>query len=270
MDDSMIDALVAIVEEAGQAIMEVYAEDIDVDIKADNSPVTKADLAAHRVIADALATLTPEIPLLSEESVPPDYATRRQWTKYWLIDPLDGTKEFINRNDEFTVNIALIENNEPTVGFVGVPAQKVVYVGDCGRQLAQLREGGEIKSLRGRKMLDANGVTIVASRSHGGERLEKYVEDLNTIYPTVSRTPVGSSLKLCILARGEADLYPRLGLTSEWDIAAAHAVLVASGGGVWQINGEPIEYNKESFLNPEFIAVGDGSYPWSEKLPTVD
>lgn len=263
-----IDDLIRITREAGEAIMAVYRTDFDVDTKSDDSPVTKADLAAHDVIEKALATLTPDIPLLSEESVPPPHAIRKGWTRYWLIDPLDGTREFINRNDQFTVNIALIENGEPVFGSVGVPAQGLVYVGDTRSMEAFFDDDGARTALTGRPMQSGRGVTVVASRTHGSERLERYVEALGRSFGGVDREPVGSSLKLCILARGEADLYPRLGLTSEWDIAAAHAVLKASGGDVWAVGGAPIEYNKpDTFLNPEFIAVADNGFDWRGALP---
>jgi 3'(2'), 5'-bisphosphate nucleotidase len=263
-------AIIDLARRAGDAILEIYRTDFDVETKEDESPLTKADLAAHGIIAAGLKKLTPEIPLLSEESVPPDFATRRSWQRYWLVDPLDGTKEFINKNGEFTVNIALIEGHRPVFGVVAVPAQGTVYWGDPGAGKA-FRQGpdGEVP-LRGRPLQEREPLVVVASRSHGGERLENYLGQLGRQFAGVSRTPVGSSLKLCILAEGRADLYPRLGPTSEWDIAAAHAVLQAAGGAVWAVDGSPIEYNaKESFLNPEFFAVADGSYPWKERLPPV-
>ena len=155
-------------------------------------------------------------------------------------------------------------------GVVGVPAQGVVYTGDLETGEAFCYRDGGKAPLKGRSMADDQPLVVVASRSHGGERLEGYIDELGNRYAEVSRTPVGSSLKLCILAEGEADLYPRLGPTSEWDIAAAHAVLAAAGGDVWAVDGSPISYNsKESFLNPEFIAVGDAAYPWRDKLPAV-
>ncbi|MDP6377959.1 MAG: 3'(2'),5'-bisphosphate nucleotidase CysQ [Pseudomonadales bacterium] len=265
-----VDDLIDLTREAGEAILKVYETDFDVEHKGDDSPLTQADLAAHKIIEKRLEELTPEIPMLSEESVPPSHTERRGWTRYWLVDPLDGTKEFINRNGEFTVNIALIENGQPTFGFVGVPVQNKIYVGNVASGSCQCHGADGVRTLSGRPMKDTNSVTVVASRSHGGERLEGYLEDLAGVFPGVVRTPVGSSLKLCILAEGEADLYPRLGLTSEWDIGAAHAVLAAAGGDVWNVNGKPILYNKEeTFLNPEFIAVSDRDYAWCEKLPVV-
>lgn len=263
-------ALIDLVRRAGDAILDVYRTDFDVDIKDDASPLTQADLASHRIIAEGLAALTPKLPILSEESSPPDFATRRTWSRYWLVDPLDGTKEFISKNGEFTVNIALVEGDAAVFGVVGVPAQGTVYVGDVAGGNA-LRHGADgVVALHGRPMRDDSELVVVASRSHGGERLESYIEALGQRFTSVSRTPVGSSLKLCILAEGHADLYPRLGPTSEWDIAAAHAVLAAAGGAVWTVDDGPLRYNtKESFLNPEFFAAADAGYAWRERLPPV-
>lgn len=270
LDPALIDRLIDIVRRAGDAILDVYNSDFAVEHKSDESPLTQADLAAHHIIAAGLAALDPAIPLLSEESQPPDYAVRQHWQRYWLVDPLDGTKEFVSRNGEFTVNIALIEGHRPRLGVVGVPVQGLVYTGDVARGVAR-RIGPEgAQELRGRPMSDDRSLVVVASRSHGGERLEAYLDALRTVYPGVDRTPVGSSLKLCILAEGRADLYPRLGPTSEWDIAAAHAVLQAAGGAVWAAGGGPLEYNRKSeLLNPEFFAAADGAYPWRERLPPV-
>jgi len=268
MDAQLTQALIDLTRRAGEAILKIYQTDFSVEIKGDESPLTQADLASHRTIVEGLSALTPDIPVFSEESDPPDFATRQSWQSYWLVDPLDGTKEFINKNGEFTVNIALIENHQPVFGVVGVPVRDVVYTGDAERGAFKYSAEGRTP-LNGRKMKEGS-VTIVASRSHGGERLEGYLEDLQAEFGEVSRTPVGSSLKLCILAEGEADLYPRLGPTSEWDIAAADAVLRAAGGDVWAVDGSELDYNnKESVLNPEFFAVADGSFPWRERLPRV-
>ncbi len=269
MDPQLTAELIALTREAGDAILKVYKTDFDVTLKNDASPLTQADLAAHHIIEEGLKKLTPDIPLLSEESQPPAYSSRQEWSRYWLVDPLDGTREFVNRNGEFTVNIALIENHAPTFGVVGVPVQSLVYTGDVESGALRHDAAGSVR-LTGRTMAEGNPVVVVASRSHGGDRLEKYIESLGERFGTVSRTPVGSSLKLCILAEGQADLYPRLGPTSEWDIAAAHAVLSAAGGALWAVDGTPLEYNrKESFLNPEFFAVADGAFGWQEALPEV-
>lgn len=263
--------LIDIVQRAGDAIVEVYGTDFEVADKADSSPLTQADLAAHRVIAEGLAELDPTTPLISEESDPPPFAERRHWQRYWLVDPLDGTREFVNRNGEFTVNIALIEDGVPTLGVVGVPVQQRIFLGDCNpnRPAAYAIEAGQRHELRGRSY-SPPGITVVASRSHGGARLEAWLGGLAETFGEVQRTPVGSSLKFCLLAEGKADFYPRLGPTSEWDIAAASAVLAAAGGTVRQFSGDPIAYNaKESFLNPDFYAAADADYPWQERLPPL-
>lgn len=265
----VIAALLDIVRAAGEEILAVYrGSDFAVRSKADDSPLTEADLRAHRVIARRLKALFPALPILSEESTPPPFAERQGWRRYWLVDPLDGTKEFIERNGEFTVNIALVENGAPVLGVVGVPAQGVVFVGDC--------RGGKTRAyrldVRGRtvlrtKPMRGDAIRVVASRRHGGERLAAYLETIGGRF-RVSKVSVGSSLKLCILAEGGADLYPRLGPTSEWDIAAAHAVLRAAGGDLMRCDGGAIVYNaKESLLNPHFLAFADATFPWREHLP---
>jgi 3'(2'), 5'-bisphosphate nucleotidase len=266
----LIDSLVAIVDAAGREIMKVYESNFTVVTKDDASPLTQADLASHRSIRDALHALTPEIPLLSEEANLQDFATRQSWTRYWLVDPLDGTKEFINRNGEFTVNIALIEDHRAVLGIVGVPAQGVIYTGDVAARRAERRDRQGIRAINTRRMDRARELIVVASRSHGGERLELFLDELSRRFGSVDRTPVGSSLKFCILAEGRADLYPRLGPTSEWDIAAAHAVLEAAGGAVWTFDRLPLRYNtKESLLNPEFLAIADEAFDWWSALPPI-
>jgi 3'(2'), 5'-bisphosphate nucleotidase len=187
-----------------------------------------------------------------------------------LVDPLDGTKEFVNRNGEFTVNVALIEGHAATLGAVAVPVQNVIYTGDVSARTAQRRDERGTHAIAARPMDSSRELIVVASRSHGGERLEQFIDALSTRFSPVSRTPIGSSLKLCILAEGRADLYPRLGPTSEWDIAAAHAVLQAAGGAVWTFDRETLRYNtKESLLNPEFVAVADATFDWWRSLPSV-
>ena len=263
--------LVSIVKEAGDAILRVYESAFEVENKADESPLTQADLAAHEVIMEGLKALDPDVPVISEESVPPAYDVRRLWSRYWLVDPLDGTKEFVSRNGEFTVNIALIENHAPVWGIVGVPVQDKIYIGDVAKERAKLLELDGAREIRGRDMYrDTEELVVVASRSHGGARQEKYLEQLEGKMKGMSCTSVGSSLKLCVMAAGEADCYPRLSPTSEWDIGAAHAVLRAAGGEVYQFNRAPLDYNsKESFLNPDFVAVADRRFDWWDLLPDV-
>ena len=264
--------LVDLAHKAGLAILEVYETDFEVMGKADDSPLTQADLAAHRVLVAGLAELTPHIPVLSEEEKAPEFAVRQSWERYWIIDPLDGTKEFVNRNGEFTVNVALIDGHRAVLGVVGVPVQDRIFFGDVTAGVATLYANGKEHALQGRKVQSQiaqhSSVTAVASRSHGGERLEAYLDAVAAEFGGLERKPMGSSLKLCTLAEGEADLYPRLGPTSEWDIAAADAVLAAAGGVVLTFDGKPLEYNtKDSLLNPEFLALGDASSDWMSRLP---
>ena len=262
--------LIEIVRRAGDEIMDVYATDFDVDTKSDSSPVTEADLRAHRVIVERLRRVVPEYPVLSEEADPPDFETRSSWPRYWLVDPLDGTREFIGRNGEFTVNIALIDGHLPVLGVVGVPARDEVFLGDVALGQAYKETSRGRQPLAARAFPKAGGLTVMTSRSHGSARLESYLDGIAAALGPVTRRSIGSSLKLCLLAQGEADFYPRLGPTSEWDIGAAQAVLTAAGGAVRRFDGRPLDYNaKASFLNPEFMAVGDPTFPWGERLPPV-
>ncbi|MEJ8567054.1 3'(2'),5'-bisphosphate nucleotidase CysQ [Elongatibacter sediminis] len=245
--------IAAIAQRAGAAILEVYHRDFEVTHKEDTSPLTEADLASHRLIRDELAALTPDIPLLSEESAEIDFETRSAWNEYWLVDPLDGTKEFVNRNGEFTVNIALIRRHEPVLGVVFVPVTGVTYIGEPGRGAWRYAEGESPQGIAVRQPCPSPAV-VVGSRSHANPLLEKHLSGLGG-HELVS---MGSSLKFCRVAEGEADFYPRLGPTSEWDTAAAHAVVTGAGGAVVTLNGEPLRYNLEdSLLNPEFLVIAD-------------
>ncbi len=243
---------------AGKAILEIYAQDFEVTTKDDSSPLTQADLASHRIIRDELARLTPEIPLLSEESADIPFDVRANWDEYWLIDPLDGTKEFINRNGEFTVNIALIRGSEPVLGVVYVPVSGVTYSGVVGAGAWRSDDAGATESIRVR-IPCADPMVVVGSRSHANPALAGHLEKMGA-FELVS---MGSSLKFCLVAEGKADFYPRLGPTSEWDTAAAHAVVLAAGGKIVTLDGEALRYNlKESFLNPEFLVIADAARDW--------
>ncbi|MFP6807769.1 MAG: 3'(2'),5'-bisphosphate nucleotidase CysQ [Pseudomonadales bacterium] len=270
-----LDELIQIARDAGAAILTVYEQDdFGIETKSDNSPLTKADLAAHNIIIAGLAKLAPEIPVLSEESDEISYAERQKWNRYFLVDPLDGTKEFINRNGEFTVNIALIEDGIATTGIVYVPVKDVTYAGDMNRDIAFVERDGIRTNISSRKLkdrLDQNkALTIVASRRHGGEALQRCLEVLEKSFATIETANMGSSLKLCLIAEGAADLYPRLALTSEWDTAAAQAVVEAAGGKVVDIDLVPLRYNtKDSLLNPFFYVIGDKSFEWDEILNQV-
>lgn len=243
--------LIDIVLKAGEEIMDIYLHDDfheSIDFKADNSPLTKADKAAHIVIDEALKRLWPEIPVLSEEGKHSDYSERKEWTKFWLVDPLDGTREFIKRNGQFTVNIALIENGYPILGLVYVPVQKILYWGDA-QGAAKLIEGVETSIHV--KHAGAH-LTAVGSRSHSSQE----EADVMTKYNVEETVAVGSSLKFCMVAEGTADLYYRHGPTMEWDTAAGQAIVEASGGNVVLPNGKRFRYNKENLLNSSFYCLG--------------
>jgi 3'(2'), 5'-bisphosphate nucleotidase len=248
------DALVGIVRDAGREILEVYGTDFEARAKSDDSPLTEADLRAHRLIASRLAVLSPELPLLSEESADIPWSERRGWNRYWLVDPLDGTKEFISRNGEFTVNIALIEDHRPVLGVVHIPVSDTTYSGIPGE--GAWREAHDRGRTRiGVKPLAAQPLRVLGSRSHGNPALAGRLDRMG---PHVLQA-AGSSIKLCVVAEGSADFYPRLGPTSEWDIAAGQAVIEAAGGQVVEAaGGLPLRYNgKDSYLNPDFLAYGD-------------
>jgi 3'(2'), 5'-bisphosphate nucleotidase len=252
------EAIAEIAVEAGKAILEIYQQDFEVVQKSDDSPLTQADLASHRIICDALAHLTPDIPILSEESLEIDYDTRADWSQYWLVDPLDGTKEFINRNGEFTVNIALIRFHSPILGVVHVPVSGVTYTGLVGKWASRHASDGSTEHISVR-LPCADPMVVVGSRSHANPRLMEFLGQMGS-YELVS---MGSSLKFCLLAEGSADFYPRLGPTSEWDTAAAHAVVLAAGGKIITLDGKPLRYNtKKSLLNPEFLVIADDSKDW--------
>lgn len=272
----LLDPVIAIARRAGAAILDVYhrPEGFDVTDKADASPLTAADLAAHRIIADSLALLTPDMPLLSEESGNPSaWDERRHWQRYWLVDPLDGTREFVAKSGDFTVNIALIDQGVPVLGVVYVPVTDVIYAGlrttdaaHAGSTAFRENSAGrvpiQVRTLHDAKMHDGS-VTVVASRRHGGERLPALLAQLAHELGAYSLTNIGSSLKICRVAEGRADFYPRLGPTSEWDTAAAQAVLEAAGGALLDSSLRPLRYNRgESLRNPDFYAIGDAAARW--------
>jgi 3'(2'), 5'-bisphosphate nucleotidase len=262
-DAVLREAVIDLARAAGAAIMQVYREDFDVEHKDDRSPLTKADLASHRIICEGLQRLTPDIPVLSEESAQLPWETRREWRRYWLVDPLDGTREFVKRNGEFTVNIALIDDHRSVLGVVLAPVTGELYAAAQGQGAwLQEREGGPWRRIRTRPLGDPP--RVVGSRSHGGAQGGLLEQLIGNDYDHV---PLGSSLKFCLIARGEADIYLRLGLTSEWDTAAAQCVLDEAGGAVLDLAGRPFRYNRgESLLNPEFVAVGDLSIDWTARL----
>ncbi len=248
---------------AGEAIMVVYRSDFAVETKADCSPLTAADLAAQQVIIDGLYRLDSVLPVLSEEAKALSWSERQKWSRYWLVDPLDGTREFIKRNGEFTVNIALIDDRQTVLGVVLAPVTGELYIAERGRGAwLQTQPDGEWQQIHARAL--AQPPVLAGSRSHGSEQTAMLQSLLGEDHQLV---PLGSSLKFCLIARGAADVYLRLGLTSEWDTAAAQSVLQEAGGAVLDLHGHPFTYNRgESLLNPEFIAVGDTRVDWAARL----
>jgi 3'(2'), 5'-bisphosphate nucleotidase len=288
----LLDDVINIAHVAGKKILNIYhqSDKLEIVSKADDSPLTQADLSAHHSIVAALNRLTPEIPVLSEESVLPDFATRQQWAQYWLVDPLDGTKEFISRNGEFTVNIALIDKGVPVLGVVYVPVSDVCYAG-CS--LASLNMGlsgilskdtDQYTKSYACKVLSNNRVVIkvrcaqalvnaglpievLASRHHRADAVDRLCAKIEARWGQTQLRPMGSSLKLCLIAEGSADLYPRFGPTSEWDTAAAQAIVEAAGGYVLNASGVSLRYNqKESMLNPDFFVIGEDLSQWRQFL----
>ena len=248
---------VAIAKKAGDAIMDIYnSNDLGVTLKTDDSPLTKADQAANKVIIEGLS-LVSNFPILSEESKLVDYAERSKWQTFWLVDPLDGTKEFIKHNGEFTVNIALIRNGVPILGVVYAPAIERIYFALEG-QGAYVQNGDARPIMIKASDYHDQRLIVVASRSHTGSDLQSFLDQLSD-HDVIS---MGSSLKICLVAEGKAHLYPRLGPTMEWDTAAAHAIVILAGGKLTDLAGISLRYNKEDLLNPYFVVAGNPQYPW--------
>ena len=280
----MVPALIAATK-AGEAILEVYHGEIDVSYKEDDSPLTLADKRAHSAIADHLSSdFTSSIPMLSEEGKHTPYEERQGWEYYWLVDPLDGTKEFVKRSDEFTVNIALIKKNRPVLGVVFLPAIGSLYFAAEGLGSYKLEDVGAIGQLVAgageffeeerplKQLIEAairlpvqqsfskstDQLNLVGSRSHGTEALSEFVEKVKQQYRKVDFVPAGSALKLCLVAEGSADIYPRFGPTMEWDTAAGHCVVEQSGGKVVDMEKKaPLDYNKRDLHNPYFVCIAN-------------
>jgi len=241
--------IIGVAREAGDAILKFYEHDIEVSRKEDNSPLTKADMAAHQIIIGALSDIDPSTPVISEESGVPDYEIRKEWSRFWIVDPLDGTKEFIKKNGEFTVNIALIDGGEPVLGVVSLPAKNMVYYAS--------NEEGAFKIVNDRKPFriyseraDKNKpLKIVQSRSHGSDKLEQQLSEQGI--DIGDSVKAGSSLKFCLVAEGKADIYPRMGPTMEWDVAAGDCVYRNSARK--GRHESPLKYNKKDLLNDGFI-----------------
>ena len=244
--------------EAGREILNFYHNDIEVTHKEDLSPLTKADLASNKIILESLTKLNSNIPILSEESLV-DWSVRKNWKKYWLVDPLDGTKEFIKKNGEFTVNIALIEDNNPILGVVYVPAKSLLYLAEKNKGSFKKNTKNKLENFEGIQKIivssQTNRARVIGSRSHSNATFDNWVKEK---FPNADIVQAGSSLKFCLIAEGEADIYPRFGPTSEWDIAAGHMIVNEAGGKIRTFQNDSIKYNtKENIINPEFYAIGN-------------
>lgn len=261
---NLLPAVTELAQQAGQVILPYWRSGVAVQTKADDSPVTAADLAANQLIVAGLTKLAPDIPILSEEGSHLALATRQAWQQWWLVDPLDGTKEFIAGNADFTVNIALIDRGEVVFGVVVIPVNQQCYFG--GKELGAwlLDKQGEKRPIHCRQA-DPQHLSIVASRRHNSQKQQQLMAELDKL-ATVSLKNAGSSLKFCLLAEGSADCYPRFAPTSQWDTAAAQGVLEGAGGAIFNETGEPLNYlPQEDYLNPNFIALADTNY-WYDPI----
>ena len=257
IDKELLDKVLAIAIVAGKAVMAVYNQDFKVDKKSDNSPITKADRDAHNIIVKGLAQIS-DLPQLSEEQTNLEFQQRQHWQQYWIIDPVDGTREFVNRNGEFTVNIGLVENNRAKLGVVHRPTTKESFIGIVGQGAWYVNANGDIIESKCQQLPNINQkLRFMVSRSHPNPDIKGYIELLSKHYQ-LEQQSVGSSLKMCLIAVGVADIYIRSGATSQWDTAAAQAVLEAAGGSILQLdNLQQLQYNRQqSLLNPHFIALG--------------
>jgi 3'(2'), 5'-bisphosphate nucleotidase len=270
----LLEQMIAAAKLAGDEILNVYRnvknQGLAIQTKADATPVTQADLAANASIIDSLSAIDKSIPILSEESGIPEFTERKQWQRYWLVDPLDGTKEFIEGSDEFTVNIALIEQGCPQLGVVYVPVNGVVYAGADKLGAYSIKEDSKqpisTRSLKSR-IDEGLPIELVGSRRHGIEALGDVHQKIESAFGHVNQRSIGSSLKMCLIAEGEADIYPRFGPTSEWDTAAAQAIIEAAGGFIVDSHFQPLRYNqRQSVLNPDFYTIGSDLELWQSTL----
>lgn len=258
----LLQPVVELARAAGLNILKIYAQDFSVEHKDDRSPLTEADMAAHHTITAGLHSLTPGLPILSEEEAAIPYAERSKWRTYWLVDPLDGTREFIKRNGEFTVNIALITDQQPVLGVIYVPVSGVCYYASHGGGAYRQDPGAAAQPIQVRPWQGGH-ITVAGSRSHRDERFGRFLDQFDD-HAIIS---MGSSLKSCLVAEGKADIYVRLGPTSEWDTAAAQSIVEEAGGKLLDVAVRPLRYNtKESLLNPYFIVVGDARHDWAKYL----
>lgn len=259
---TLLPAVIAVAHTAAEQIMAIYEAGFSVEHKDDQTPLTEADMAAHYAIIHGLSALTPEIPVLSEESTEVPFEIRSAWQQYWLVDPLDGTREFIKRNGEFTVNIALIEAGLPVLGVIVVPVSCLTYYAVRGGGAFRRSANTDPVPIQTRPF-NQDDVVIASSRSHGSKALQGFLARLGAF----SQVTMGSSLKSCAVAEGEADIYPRFGLTSEWDTAAAQCIVEEAGGKILDLQLNSLSYNSgSSLLNPHFIVVGDATFSWAPLL----
>lgn len=270
---SLVQSVCDIAEDAGRAILEIYADDSlwHVQKKSDASPLTAADLASHQLIAQALGALTPEIPVLSEESAEEDIAARREWHRCWVVDPLDGTKEFLKRNGEFCVNIALVEGDRVILGVVHAPEKGLTYFAEQGGGAFKRDAAGTVTQLQTRRLAAGDEVTMVASRHHRSPREDVLFENIRREFGPYHVMNFGSAFKICMVAEGAADCYPRFGATMEWDTAAAQIIIEEAGGHLISFRGMPFLYNvRETLTNRCFLAVGDQPQRWVSCWPPAD
>jgi 3'(2'), 5'-bisphosphate nucleotidase len=266
---NLIPEVSQIARQAGEQILDIYERGFDVHTKVDGTPLTTADRASHEIICRELAVLDGNLPVLSEESASESHSGREGWRQFWLVDPLDGTREFVKRNGEFTVNIALIDGNRPVLGVVHTPVKGLTYWAHAGGSAYRYSADGETHSIQVRQY-HGGPPQVVASRSHARESLTQFLQRLEEReggYDTIS---MGSALKICIVAEGRGDVYPRLGPTYEWDTAAAQCVIESAGGKLTDCHGVPLRYNKSSLLNPWFVASGSGDYDWYGLLEGIE
>ena len=258
----LLQPTIELAEIAATEILKIYKTEFTFKEKSDNTPLTEADLAAHRIIQKGLNKLTPDIPVLSEEDANVPYEVRKSWEMYWLVDPLDGTREFIKRNGEFTINIALIQNQLPILGVIYVPVSKVCYYAIKGSGAYKLTKDNETQSISVRKA-KKDKIHVAGSRSYLDNSLDKFLKNLDNY----ALTKMGSSLKSCLVAEGEVDIYPRLGPTSEWDTAAAQCIVEEAGGHITTTDMKQLRYNtKDSLLNPHFFVFGDKDIDWKSLI----
>ncbi|EDP45878.1 3'(2'),5'-bisphosphate nucleotidase CysQ [Rickettsiella grylli] len=258
----LLNEVISLAKKVGNLVLTLYQSDFSAEYKKDHSPITVADLASHECICQELKRLTPDIPIISEESGSISYQKNQVWDKYWLVDPLDGTKEFLEKNDEFTINIALIEQNKPSLGVIFVPCKNICYF--AHKRLGAYKQVGQTQPqvIRSRILNAKEPITAVVSRRHGRERIKKFL----TQFARLNLLSCGSALKFCWLAEGLADVYPRFSPTFAWDIAAGHCILTEAGGFIIDDIGKELEYNPFVLQRSGFLAVADKQYAWLNYL----